>query len=109
MRTSFGLLSACRSLICLAIICSTAPLLMGQGAAQTASPLNKDPLAVALAQQIVTAAGGGQLLLPGGIELSGTIQIGQDPTPYPIRVYALASDQVRTEIDQAAGTSLRIL
>jgi hypothetical protein len=76
--------------------------------AQSVPTLRKDPQAIALAQAVLSA-GGGPLSESTGVELSGTIQIGVDQSQYPIRVYALGSDRIRTEIDRSGGTSLRIV
>ncbi len=85
------------------------------GLAQTTSslgqsplPLTQDPQAVALIRQVLSAAG--QQVTASTITTTiGTIRLGADTALYPIRIYTMGNDHVRSEIDRAGGTSIRIL
>jgi hypothetical protein len=70
--------------------------------------LPKDPVAVAIAQQAL-GIDAPPISSSTGIIILGSIQLSGDSSARATRVYALGNTKVRTEIDQAGGTSVGVL
>jgi hypothetical protein len=75
---------------------------------QELPPLSKDAQAEKLALQVLSA--NGPALPPGiGTVTAGTIQFAGNTDLVPVRILTQGTDRIRTEVDTANGTSVRIV
>jgi len=94
------------SAFCLAL--STVAMAQLSSATDRPIALKRDSQAEALVARVL-AANGPRISAETGTTTSGTIRLGEDPTRYPVKIYTMGNDHIRTEIDRPEGTHTRIV